>query len=60
LARALTGIARRFNAAELDSVLDTKYPGFHVVNVTLQPRQIQQRTSLDIFDAAHQQACAAR
>lgn len=37
LERALSGIARRFNAAELDSVLVTKYPGFHVANVTLQP-----------------------
>ncbi len=60
LARALTGIARRFNAAELDSVLDTKYPGFHVTNVTLQPRQIQQHTTLDTLDETHPQAGAAR
>ena len=47
LTRALKGIAKRFNAAELDSVLDTKYPGFRVAHITLQPRQIQQHTSLD-------------
>ncbi len=50
LARALKGLARRFNAAELVSVDDTKYPGFHVAIVTLQPRQIQQYTSLEIAE----------
>lgn len=60
LARGLTGIASRFNAAELESVVDTKYPGFHVANVTLQPRQIQQHTSLDTFDETQLQAGIAR
>ena len=60
LARALKGVARRFNAAELDSVQVTKYPGFHVAKVTLQPRHIQQHTSLDIADERHPQAVPAR
>jgi hypothetical protein len=60
LASALKGIARRFNAAELDSVLVTKYPGFHIAKVTLQPRQIQQHTSLDIYIEKHPLATAVR
>lgn len=47
LTRALDGIERRFNAAELDSVQVARYPGFHMATVTLQPRQIQQQASLD-------------
>jgi len=47
LTRALNGIAKRFNAAELNSVQVARYLGFHVATVTLQPRQIQQQTSLD-------------
>jgi hypothetical protein len=47
LTRALKGIARRFNAAEFDSLRITNYPGFCVANVTMQARQIQQNTSLD-------------
>jgi len=47
LTHALDGIAVRFNAAELESVQDTKCFGFHVATVTLQPRQVQQQTSLD-------------
>ena len=50
LTRALKGVTRRFNAAELDSVQISKYPGFQIANVTVQPRQIQQHTSLDIAD----------
>ncbi|MDE3162967.1 MAG: hypothetical protein KGL64_06880 [Acidobacteriota bacterium] len=50
LTRALDGIARRFNAAELDSVQVANYPGFHMATVTLQARQIQQQTSLDRSD----------
>jgi hypothetical protein len=48
LSRALKGILRRFNGAELDTVEVTKYPGFHVAKVTLQSRQIQHQTSLQI------------
>jgi hypothetical protein len=50
LASALTGVAGRFNAAELIDVVARKYLGFHTANVTLQPRQIQQYTWLEIAD----------
>lgn len=50
LARALKAVARRFNAAELVSIQAAKYPGFHIANVTLQPRQIQQYTWLEIAE----------
>lgn len=60
LVRALKGLTRRFNAAELDSVQVTKYPGFQIANVTIQPRQIQQHTSLDVVDERHPQAISAR
>jgi hypothetical protein len=50
LTRALKGIARRFNAAELDSVQLAEYLGFHVATVTLQPRQIQEQASTDCAD----------
>lgn len=46
LTRALRGIDKRFNAAELDSVLVGSYFGLHAATVTLQPRQVQQDTSL--------------
>ncbi len=49
LVRALKGIARRFNAAELDSVQVALCLGFYVATVTIQPRQIQQ-VSLDGTD----------
>jgi hypothetical protein len=41
LTRALDGIARRFNAAELYSVQVVSYLGLYVATVTLQPRLIQ-------------------
>lgn len=47
LTHALDGIAKRFNAAELDSIQVAKYLGLHIATVTVQPRQIQQQTSLD-------------
>ena len=60
LARALKGMARRFNAAELISVQATKHLGFHVANVTLQPRLVQQHAWLDFPDERHPQAVPAR
>jgi hypothetical protein len=48
LTRALRGISKRYNAAEIDSVQITQYPGFHVVNVTVQTLQIQQHASLKL------------
>jgi len=50
IARALGVVTGQCNAAELDFVQVTKYPGFHVARVTIQPRQIQQFTSLGIPD----------
>jgi hypothetical protein len=57
---ALNGIARRFNAAEFDSLRITNYPGFCVANVTMQARQIQQNTSLDVPDEDLRRAVFAR
>jgi len=48
LMRSLRGVPKRFNAAELDSVQVTKCPGFNIAKVTVDPRQIQQQTSLEI------------
>lgn len=46
LSRALKGVAKQFNAAELDSVQMTHYPGFQLANVTVQTLQIQLHASL--------------
>lgn len=43
---ALKRIQGRFNAAELDSINISKYPGFQVARVTLHARHIQQQVSL--------------
>jgi hypothetical protein len=58
--RALNEVTGQCNAAELDSVQVTKYPGFHVARATLQPRQIQQHTSLGIADNRRLQAVPAK
>jgi len=50
LTRALGGITRRFNAAEFDSLRIARFPGFYIASVTVQARQIQQNTSLDVAD----------
>jgi hypothetical protein len=60
LARALSGVAGRFNAAELISVQVRKYPGLYVASVTLQPRQIQQYTWLEIAGDWQQLPAPAR
>jgi hypothetical protein len=60
LARALKGVARRFNAAELITVESTKYPGFTIASVTMQPRQIQQYTSLEITAEWHRMIVPTR
>jgi hypothetical protein len=57
---ALREVTRQCNAAELDSVQVTKYPGFHVAKATVQPRQIQQHTSLGIPDKRHLHVVPAR
>ncbi len=46
LVYALNGIARQFNAAELDSVLVANCLGFHIATVTVEPRHIQEEASL--------------
>lgn len=48
LARALQGLKMRFNAAELESVHLSSYGVFHIAQVTLQPRHIQQHTTLEM------------
>jgi hypothetical protein len=60
LTRALRGVATRFNAAELDSIHVSRYPGFYIANVTLQSRQIQEHTSLDHVDERLTHVAAAR
>jgi hypothetical protein len=45
--RALNKTSEQLNAAELDSVVVKKYPGFFSARVTLHPRQIQKNASLD-------------
>ena len=46
IARALTRIPTRFNAAELRSVRVAKYLGLRIAKATLHARHIQQDTSL--------------
>jgi hypothetical protein len=60
LARSLRGITRRFNAAEFDSLRITRFPGFYVAKVTMEARQIQQNTSLDVAIESHSLAIPAR
>ena len=48
LERALNGIARRYNSAELVAVRASKYSGFHIAKVTVEPRKVQHFTSMDI------------
>ena len=60
LASALRGINKRFNAAEFGSLRISQFPGFYVANVTMEARQVQKNTSLDITDEIHPQPIAAR
>jgi hypothetical protein len=60
LTRALKGVATRFNSAELIDVVARKYSGFHTANVTLQPRQVQQYTWLEIAEDWHRMAVPFR
>jgi hypothetical protein len=48
LSRALKGVSKQFNAAELDSLQITEYPGFQIANVRIQTLQIQRHASLNI------------
>lgn len=47
LVRALKAVAGQPNAAELNSVQVTRYPWFHIANVTLHRRRIQEHTALE-------------
>jgi hypothetical protein len=60
LARALAGVTRRFNAAELVSVQTNRSLGLHIAIVTVQPRLIQQHSWLDFAGDAHPQTVPAR
>lgn len=59
LSRALKGVSKRFNAAELDSLQITQYPGFQIANIKLQTLQIQRHSSLNIASGQHLQPVAA-
>ena len=60
LSRALRGISKRFNAAKLDSIRITQYPGFQIANVTVQTLQIQKQASLNPAFGPHPHAFPAR
>ena len=60
LERALKGVARRFNASELIDVAASRFSGLHSANVTLQPRQVQQYTWLEIAEEWHRLAVPFR
>lgn len=59
LSGALKGISRRFNAAKLDSVQITQYPGFQIANVRVQTLQIQRHASLNTAARLHPQPVPA-
>jgi hypothetical protein len=60
LLRALGGVSKRFNAAELDSIQFTQYPGFQIAIVTVQPLQIQESAKINNAAEQHQQPAPAR
>lgn len=60
LIRALRGIARRFNAAELGVVQAKEYLGFYIAEVAVQPRHIQQNASLEPSPEGHPWAASIR
>ena len=53
LLRALDGVSKRSNAAELDSLQVTEYPGFQIANVRIQTLLIQRHASLNIVAGQH-------
>ena len=60
LSGALKAVSKRFNAAELDSVQISQYPGFQIANVTVQTLQIQEHASLNIAAGQDPQPVPAR
>lgn len=58
---ALKRVQKRFNAAELESIKTSKYPGFCIAKVTLHARSIQKQAILSLIDEITlQQLAAAR
>jgi hypothetical protein len=53
LLRALKGVPKQFNCAELDLVQVKEYPGFLIANVRVQPLHIQESAVLKPADAQH-------
>lgn len=51
LARALKGLRMHVNAAELEALEVYSYPVFHIATVSLQPRRVQQHTSLKMAES---------
>ena len=60
LTLALKGVPKRFNAAELDFIEVTEYPGFHIARVTVQTLQIQRHASLNVAVGQNPQPAPAR
>jgi hypothetical protein len=60
LSLALKGVSKRFNAAELDFIQITEYPGFQVANVTVQTLQIQRHASLNVAVGQNPEPVPAR
>jgi hypothetical protein len=60
LSCALKGVSRRCNAAKLDSVEITQYPGFQIAMVTVQTLQIQRQAALNVVAAQHPQPVPVR
>jgi hypothetical protein len=48
LTRGLNAVPRQFNAAELQSVYVSWYPGFCVASVTLHPREVMHSSMVEI------------
>jgi hypothetical protein len=50
ITRALNQVKGRFNAAELDSISVSNYPGFRTAKIKLHARHIQPQASLSLID----------
>lgn len=57
---ALARVKGRFNAAEVDSIKVSKYPGFQIARIALHSRHIQQQASLALIDEMTIRQLAAR
>jgi hypothetical protein len=60
ITRALNHVKSGFNAAELDSIKVSKWPGFRIAKITLHARQIQQQAYLSLIDEMTIRQLAAR